>query len=158
MNAEIQRFWKLNRMYTPLRDQLMDALNDEDLGFSPGGGNPSLGELCRELGEIQAVYIESFKTLRTDFSARSHDDSLSSSAARLAEWYRQLDDELQAALERISDEDVAGQQIDRGGYSMPIPINLDVFREALLIFYGKVSVYAKAMGKTLPGDWADWIG
>jgi len=31
-------------------------------------------------------------------------------------------------------------------------------REALLIFYGKVSVYAKTMGKPLSQIWDDWIG
>ena len=52
MNAQIQEFWNLNRMYTPLRDELMALLSDDDLAFTPGGSNPTLGELCRELGEI----------------------------------------------------------------------------------------------------------
>jgi hypothetical protein len=35
---------------------------------------------------------------------------------------------------------------------------LDVYRGALLIFYGKVGVYLKAIGVTLPPQWQAWIG
>lgn len=158
MNAQIQQFWDLNRMYTPLRDQLLEALSDEDLSFTPGGDNPPLGELCRELGETEYAYVQSFKTFKVDFSYRTNDDSYLGSVAKLRAWYRQLDEELEAALEGISDEDVATRQMDRDGYEVPIHISLDILREALLIFYGKVSVYAKAMDKPLPQQWQDWIG
>ena len=158
MNAQIQQFWELNRMYTPLRDQLMDELSDDDLSFSPGGGNPTLGELCRELGETEYAYVQSFKTYKADFSYRSNDDSYLNSVSRLQAWYAQLDEALEAVLETVSDEDVATKQIERDGFSIPIHISLDVFREALLIFYGKVSVYAKAMDKPLTQQWKDWIG
>ena len=157
MNAQIQQFWELNRMYTPLRDQLMEELSDEDLSFSPGGGNPTLGELCRELGETENAYVQSFKTYKADFSYRSNDDSYLNSVSRLQAWYAQLDEALDAVLETVSDEDVATKQIERDGFSIPIHISLDVFREALLIFYGKVSVYAKAMDKPLTQQWKDWI-
>ena len=58
----------------------------------------------------------------------------------------------------VTDEDVANRQMERGGYQVPVHISLDILREALLIFYGKVSVYAKAMGLELPQMWSDWIG
>jgi IS605 OrfB family transposase len=32
------------------------------------------------------------------------------------------------------------------------------YKEALLIFYGKVSMYLKAIGKILPEQWQEWIG
>ena len=158
MNSDIQQFWELNRMYTPLRNELMGTLSDEDLNFSPGGENQTLGELCRELGETEYAYVQSFKSFKIDFSYRSNDDSYHSSVAKLKSWYQQLDEEFEAALEQISDVDVATKQMDRGGYEVPIHISLDIFREALLIFYGKVSVYAKAMNKQLPQMWQDWIG
>ncbi len=157
MNAQIQQFWELNRMYTPLRDQLMDELSDDDLSFTPGGSNPTLGELCRELGETENAYVQSFKTYKADFSYRSNDDSYLNSVSRLQAWYAQLDEALDAVLETVSDEDVATKQIERDGFSIPIHISLDVLREALLIFYGKVSVYAKAMDKPLTQQWKDWI-
>ena len=157
MNAQIQEFWNLNKMYRQLRDELMAALSDEDLAYSPGGGNPTLGELCRELGETQYAYVQSFKTFKIDFSYRTNADTYLKSADKLQAWYKQLDAELEAALEAVTDEDVATRKMDRDGYEVPVHISLDVFREALLIFYGKVSVYAKAMGLPLTQTWRDWI-
>ncbi len=158
MNAQIKEFWDLNRMYSPLRDQLLEALSDADLSFTPGGGNPTLGELCRELGETQYAYVQSFKTFKIDFSYRTQDDRYLGSVAELQAWYRQLDEALEAALEAVSDEHVATKKMDRDGYEVPLHISLDILREALLIFYGKVSVYAKAMDKPLSQQWQDWIG
>ena len=60
-------------------------------------------------------------------------------------------------LQTITDEEVAEKQMDRGDFTVPLHISLDVYREALLIFYGKVSVYAKAMGVPLTQMWRDWI-
>lgn len=34
---------------------------------------------------------------------------------------------------------------------------LEVYKEALLIFYGKASVYLKAMGKPRPPQWRERI-
>lgn len=157
MNADIKQFWDLNRMYTPLRDQLMASLTDDDLAFSPGGDNPTLGALCRELGETQHAYAQSFKSFKIDFSYRTDDDSYLSSVAKLQAWYAELDQQLEAALEAVTDEDVATKQMDRGGYQVPVHISLDILREALLIFCGKVSVYLKAMGIERSEMWRDWI-
>lgn len=157
MNAQIKQFWDLNRMYVGLRDELMGALTDEDLAYSPGGANPTLGELCRVLGETQHAYAQSFKTFQVDFSYRVNDDSIQHSVARLQAWFERLDAELEAALEAVTDDDVACKQMDRGGYQVPVHISLDILREALLIFYGKVSVYVKAMGKPQTQTLQDWI-
>ncbi len=157
MNADIKQFWDLNRAYTPLRDELLASLRDEDLAFSPGGDNPSLGALCRELGETQHAYIQSFKTFSIDFSYRLHDDSYLRSVAKLQAWFAALDQQLEAALEALADDDVANKQMDRGGYYLPLHISLDILREALLIFCGKVSVYLKAMEVERTEMWRDWI-
>ena len=157
MNSEIQQFWDLKRMYVSRRDELMDLLSDADLEFSPAGGNPTLGQLCGDLGRTQAAYVQSFKTFKIDFTS-SGDDKLPTSVAALKAWYLQLDEALEAALRNISDDDVATKQVDRGDFQVPLPINLDLLREALLIFYGKVSVYAKTKGKVLPPTWQTWFG
>ncbi|MCY4063018.1 MAG: hypothetical protein OXG60_20255 [Chloroflexi bacterium] len=157
MNTDIKQFWDLNRMYTQLRDELMASLTDADLAFSPGGGNPSLGALCRELGETQHAYVQSFKNFRIDFSYRVNDDAYLTSVSKLQSWYATLDQELEAVLSTVTDEDVATKKMDRDGYEVPLHISLDILREALLIFYGKVSVYLKAMGKEWTQMWQDWI-
>ncbi len=78
-------------------------------------------------------------------------------------WYAELDRELMAALEMLSEADVMSGRILRGDFeedyfSPSVTEQLDVYREALLIFYGKASVYLRALGKTLPPQWKLWIG
>jgi hypothetical protein len=66
-----------------------------------------------------------------------------------------------AAIEAIPEEDVAGRRIVRADLPgfLPLPaVQLDIYREALLIFYSKVSIYLRAMNRPLPGDWAAWLG
>ena len=91
MNSQIKEFWDLNRMYVGLRDSLMEELTDEELAYTPGGDNPTLGALCRELGETQYAYAQSYKTFTVDFSYRSNDDKYLKSVAALKAWYAQLD-------------------------------------------------------------------
>lgn len=73
--------------YQGLRDQLMEILTDEDLGLRPGSETASLGALCREIGEIEHTYVESFRTFRQDFSYRNPDPELERSVAALKTWY-----------------------------------------------------------------------
>ena len=73
----------------------------------------------------------------------------------LTSWYAELDGGLTEALEGPSEDDIANRRIVRSDFDIddfgPRPtVQLDVYREALLIFNGKVSVYIRAMGKTLP--------
>jgi hypothetical protein len=68
-----------------------------------------------------------------------------------------------ASVDALSEDDIANRRIIRDdfdeGYFAPLPkAQLDVYREALIIFYGKVSVYLRALGRPLPGQWGDWIG
>jgi hypothetical protein len=149
--------------YQELRSVLLENLTDEDLATRLGGDTLSLGAICREIGEIEYTYVESFRTFTQDFSYRNEDPRLETSVAALVAWYAELDRDLLAAVSALSDEDAGGRRITRGDfdeeYFSPLPaIQLDIYREALLIFYGKVGVYMRAMGRTLPGNWADWIG
>ncbi len=149
--------------YQALRDQLMDIVSDDDLACRVGGTSASLGALCREIGEIEHSYVESFRTFRQDFGYRHPDPRIETSVAALRAWYAELDRDLLAALETLSEEDMTSRRIARGdfdeGYFSPLPTEqLDVYREALLIFYGKASVYLRAMGTTLPPQWQAWIG
>lgn len=155
MNSIIEHYYPTFSMYQALRSQLMDLLDDEDLAFSLPG-NPSLGALCVEIGETQQAYIDSFKTFEQDFSYRADDPGLANSVSRLQAWYAGLDDELRTAIEALSEDDLKNKVIERG-FKVSPQIQLTIYNEALLIFYGKVSVYLKAMGKTRPEQWVDWI-
>ncbi|HSN76098.1 MAG TPA: DinB family protein [Anaerolineae bacterium] len=157
MNSLITDYYPTFRMYQALRGQLLELLSDEDLRFTPGGQNPSLGALCVEIGEVQQAYNRSFMDGRIDFSYRNPEPGLAASVSQLATWYRVLDAELEAVISHLSEEDIKTRQIDRGGWSTTPLIQLEVYKEALLIFYGKVSVYLKAMSKPRPQQWREWI-
>ena len=77
----------------------------------------------------------------------------------MSTWYQELDQELKATIEALSDDDVQNRAIDRGPSFQPsLLIQLDIYKEALLIFYGKASVYLKAMDRERPEQWQQWIG
>ena len=149
--------------YQELRGELMGILSDDDLAFRVSGTGVSLGALCREIGEIEHSYVDSLRTFRQDFGYRNPDPLLETSVAALTTWYAELDRELAAAIEALSEDDIANRRVARDDFGVddfsPLPsVQLDIYREALLIFYGKVSVYLRAMGKELPGHWEAWIG
>ena len=157
MNANLERHYRdVVLPYRELRDQLLEALTDDDLGFRPSSRNLTLGGLCVRLGETQRTYTESFKTFKAQFAFDAPDAERSTSVAGLKAWYKELDAEFYAALDGISDEDAANRPIDRG-FMVPVFIHLDIYREGLLIFCGKISVYLDMMGKELPGKWGSWI-
>jgi hypothetical protein len=165
MNSIVREYLSATffREYQALRDQLMEILTDDDLDYRVGAPGASLGALCREIGDIEHSYIESFRTFRQDFEYQNPDERLARSVAALSLWYQELDQELMAAIEDLSEDDIANRRIIRGdfdvAYFSPLPkVQLDIYREALLIFYGKASVYLKAIGTPLPQQWQDWIG
>jgi hypothetical protein len=158
MNSIMTGYWPVFQLYQALRNQLMELVTDNDLRYSPGGANLLLGALCREMGEVEYAYIQSFKTFTLDFSYRNHEPGLENSVAKLRTWFAQLDDELKTVVESLSEEDIQQRVVDRGGdFRLPLQIQLNVYQEALLIFYGKASVYLKVLGKNLPEQWRDWI-
>jgi uncharacterized damage-inducible protein DinB len=158
MNRLLQEYYPILEQYQALRYQLMGLLSDADLAFQPGGANPTLGRLCVEIGETEQAYIDSFRTFRCDFSYRRDEPGLEGSVERLTAWYEQLDRELKEAVSALSDEDLERRVIERGpDFALTPHIQLHIYREALLIFYGKASVYLKAMGITPSEQFQDWI-
>lgn len=149
--------------YQALRDQLLELVTDADLGLRLGGTSATLGQLCREIGEIEHAYVDSFKSFRQDFEYRHPDPAIATSVAALSSWYGELDLGLLAALDALSDDDLANRRIVRadfaaGYFSPSVTEQLDVYREALLVFYGKASIYLRAMAKPFPRRWQEWIG
>ena len=147
--------------YQDLRTQLMGVLGDDDLAFRPGGATFTFGQLCREIGEIEYSYIEAIRTFRQGFEWRNPDLRSERSVAALSSWFADLDKDLKAAIEAVTDDDAANRRFIRADlpdFSPLLPQELDIYREALLIFYAKASIYLRAMGRELPGDWSAWIG
>lgn len=157
MNRYMQVRWPWIEGTHGMRSQLLDTMSDADLTFNPGGQNITLGALCREIGEIEHAYIQSLKTFKQDWSYRNTEAGLESSVARLKAWYQTLDEEMKETVSAFSDEDL-NKTVDRNGFTTPLEMQLDVYLQALLIFFGKATVYFKAMNKPLPQTIQEYIG
>lgn len=159
MNKLMQKQYPIFSLYQSLRDQLMQILTDADLNYQLGGQTLPLGVLCREIGETQHQYIESFRTfVLPSFDYCHPQPEIAGSVAALSVWFAQMDAELKDLLSSFSDENLAEKVINRGeGFTLPISIQLEIYKEALLIFYGKVSIYLRAMQKPRPEQWQEWI-
>lgn len=156
MNSFMQEQWSWIEGSHAMRTGILDCLTDADLAFTPGGLNMTMGELCKEFGEIEHSYIESIKTRKQDWSYRNTEAGLTTSVAKLKAWYQHLDDDLKATVSALSDDDLQ-QTIDRG-MPMPIKTQLEVYLQALLIFFGKATIFLRAMDKPLPDAVQQWIG
>lgn len=157
MNRYMQEKWSWIEGTQGMLSQLLDILSDADLSFNPGGQNMTLGALLREMGETEYSYIQSLKTLKQDWSYHNTEAGLESSVSHLKTWYQTLDEELKVTVSNLSDEDLT-KTVDRGGFSMPVDWQLDVYLQAMLIFFGKATIYLKAMNKSLTQPMQDYIG
>ena len=157
MNRYFQEKWPWIEGTHRMRTALLDTLTDADLAFNPGGENMILGALFREIGEIEYSYTQSLQIFEQDWSYRNREAGLESSVARLKAWYQTLDDEMKATVSALSDEDFK-KTVKRNSFVMPLDMQLDVYLQALLIFFGKATVFLRAMNKTYPQDIRDYIG
>ena len=158
MNRIMKDQYPLLRLYQSLRNQLLEIIDDNDLQYSPGGTNTTLGELCRRIGEVQESYRRSFLTFEQTFDPQATDLELPSDVAGLVGSYEELDQALEEAVSSLSEEKIKNQKIDRGaGFLVSPSVQIEIYKEALLIFYGKTSVYLRAMNKELPSQWLEWI-
>lgn len=155
-NSYMQYQWQMFDAMRTMRDELLNALTDADLAFSPGGQNMTLGALCKQQGEIDHSYIESLKTLKQEWSYRNTEPGIETSIARLKAWFDTMLDDLHTTVFGFS-EDELKQNVDRGGFGLPIDIQLGAYQQALLVFFGKATIYLRAMDKPLPEKIRDWI-
>ena len=141
---------------TALRTAMMDILTDADLAFQ-FPNNPTLGELCVHMGDVERSYIDSFKTFKQVWDKRNTEPGLTGSVEKLKAWYKAMDEEFDTVLNAIPDADFQTKTVDRG-WPMPAGAQFHTYREAILIFCGKCDVYLRAMGKPLGEQWRGWIG
>lgn len=155
MNSYMENRWAWVEGSLGMRHELLNSLSDADLAFNPGGLNMSLGALCREMGEVDRAYLDSLKTFKQDFSYRHADRSVETSVAALRAWYQAMEADMKATLSAMSEDDLK-KTIDRG-FPVPVDIQMDVYLQALLIFFGKVTIFLRAMNRPLSKQWMDWI-
>jgi len=156
MNSFMEQQWPMFEGTHAMRDELLSSLSDADLAFSPGGLNMKLGELCREMGEVEYAYVQSLKTFKQDFNYRATETGLESSVAKLQAWFKTLDEEMKETVSAFSEADLK-KNIERG-FPVPVDIQLQIYMQALLIFFGKATIYLKAMNRPLSEKFQSWIG
>lgn len=158
MNSFMEQQGDVYKETLALRSDIMAILSDADLAYRPTERNRTLGDLCREIGEVETSYIQSFKTFKQDCAHpyRAPDPAVATSVDRLRAWFQALDDELMGILAGFSEADLQ-KTIDRG-WPVSITMQAHIYREALLIFSAKAVVYLEALGKPIPKHVQEWIG
>ena len=147
------------RGHHSMRDHLLTLLSDADLAFELPGDNPTLGGLLVEMGDLQGVYTHSFETFTLDWAHRHLPPPAAMTIAALQAWFAAHDDAMKRALDRFTDDELRVDRIDRGGGFIASPfVQHQVYREAVYIYYGKLSVYLKALRRDGGSEWAAWIG
>lgn len=147
------------RGHHSMRDHLLSLVTDADLGYKLPGANPTLGQLLVEMGDIQGVYTHSFATLTLDWSHRQLPPPSPMTVESLKAWFAAHDDAMRLALGRFTDAELRVDGIDRGHGFIASPfVQHEIYREAVYIFYGKLSCYLKALERDAGDEWAAWVG
>lgn len=156
MNQILKEMGPLLDMSHGIRDQALALVESEDMGFALAGA-PPLGDLIRTMGDVEVAYTEAFSSRKLDWSLRAVGrDDLASGKDAIA-WFASLDEQFKSAVGAVPDGDLS-DQVDRGGWSYPVSAHFHTYREALLIFFGKLDLYLRALGKELPDEWRGWVG
>lgn len=147
------------RGHHSMRDHLLTVISDADLAYELPGQNPTLGELLVEMGNLQGVYTHSFETFALDWKHRRLPPPAPITLASMRAWFNAQDDAMKTALDRFTDEELHIDRIDRGGGFIASPfVQHQVYREAVYIFYGKLSVYLRALECDAGEQWTAWVG
>jgi hypothetical protein len=158
MNSLIEQQYGILEMTLGLRHEVLTLVNDADLAYALPG-NMTLGALCRQQGEIDRSYIEAFRTFKQEWTCRHEDDRVEQQVEALRGWYVDLEAEFKAVVGDLTEAQVQTQMIDRGtGMDFPVGITFHIYRESLLIFLAKASLYLRALDKPVSARMTMWIG
>jgi hypothetical protein len=147
------------RGHHSMRDHLLTVVSDADLAYKLPGLNPTLGEVLVELGNIQGVYTHSFETSTLDWAHRQLPQPAPITISTLEAWFQSHDDAMSSALSRFTPDDLHVDRIDRGHGFIASPfVQVQVYREAVYIFYGRFSVYLRSLERDAGAEWAAWVG
>lgn len=65
---------------------------------------------------------------------------------------------MKIAMDRFADDELQVERINRGGGFIASPfVQHEIYREAVYIFYGRLSAYLKALERDAGDSWAAWV-
>ena len=104
-------------------------------------------------------YTLSFKTYQLNTPEKKTAPTADVTVSQLQSEFADLDQKLEEALAAIPEADVDKLVIEReSGIHLSPRVQLQAYEESLFIFYGKVMVYLKAMGRPRTPEWEKWVG
>jgi len=156
MNERLTGLWDWWFWHRQLTGELLDALEDGHLAFSPAGGLPTLSLLCANMADTQRAYVDSLETRTLDLGA-PEPSAEATQVDDIRSRFSDLDRQLNDALSAIHGEEVNTLRIQRGEEQIPVFILMSSLVESLLIFHGKLSIYARLAGVALPPSWQRFI-
>ncbi|WP_275003307.1 hypothetical protein [Promicromonospora iranensis] len=134
-------------------------VSDDDLTYKLPGANATLGQLLIDLGDIQGVYTHSFETLELDWAHRQLPPPSPVTVANLRVWFDMQDAAMKAALDAFTVDELQVDRINRGEGFIASPfVQHKIYREAVYIFYGRLSVYLRALERDAGPSWMAWVG
>ncbi len=99
------------------------------------------------------------KTITLDWAHREISPPAPITTASLQLWFAAQDDALNSALSRFTEDELHIDRIDRGHGFIASPfVQHQIYRQAVYIFYGKLSVYLKALERDAGEEGAMWVG
>jgi hypothetical protein len=147
------------RGHHAMRDHLLTVVSDADPAYQLPGQIPSLGDLLVQMGDIEGIYTHSFATFTLDWAHRQLPPPAPITIASLRTWFEAQDDAMNSALSRFTEGELRIDRIDRGqGFVVSPFVQHEIYREAVFILYGKLSVYLKALERDAGEQWAMWVG
>jgi hypothetical protein len=147
------------RGHHSMRDHVLTLVSDADLDYKLPGQNPTLGGQLVELGNLQGVYTHSFATFELDWAHRELPPPSPLTVAGLQAWFDAQDAAMKSAMDRFTEEELRVDRIDRGHGFVASPfVQFQVYREAVYIAYGKLSVYLRALERDAGPNWAAFVG
>lgn len=159
MNQIEKDFFQLLDMGMDVLASVLTKISADDLELKPAGTELSMGELCRQMCDTAHAYTESFLSKDMDFELRAPERDGPSTGAEFATYLRQLETRMKEVIRSFSDDDLATVKIDREErWMVPPVLQFHIYREALLIFFGKLDVYVRMLNVERPVLWVRWVG
>ena len=155
MNRLMKRYPELMELNQKLRHDVLDAISDEDLGHTLGGDTLSLAELLLQQGRWEDDYVQAWRTLEMRHGSQSAPEQ--QTVAGFRAWFADIEQAVRTTLEAMSDEELS-RPVKRGTHSLPLEITVYTYRESLIIFAGKASLYLRSLGRPVSAHLKGFVG